>query len=278
MFFILSLFLPILTGVGVFLLIFLNNLPWWLALILGILAAALCLCIICVIIILALHFRGKYFKEHPDYLEKKRWRLMNDASRFSCFWLGLSIKKVGLEKLPKGENVIFYSNHMHFSDIIVYDLVLKDYPRGSMFKKEFEHNFIFGDMAVGLGGVSVDRSNDRSAAMSVIEIIKRVKNGSSFMIYPEGTRNKEGIIGAYHPGSFKVAMKTEKPIVVMYIDYSKKISPSMPFLPTKVYVEVVDVLYYDDYKDIPTVELAEKVHNMAMETMNKRREEIKYLR
>ncbi len=277
MFFVLSLILPALASISVLILTIMNNFEIWQIILFPILSWLLIFIIICISILLSLHFLGIKYAKTDDPFDKKRWRFMNDVSRFSCFWLGLRRKVVGLDKIKTNNTIVFYSNHVHFTDIILYDLVFIKYPRASMYKEEHNTNPIFGKMVQALGGVAVDRKNDRSALMSVLKIIDKVKKGVNFMIYPEGTRSKDFMVGPYHPGSFKIPEKTHATIVAVAIDYGKHVPCFLPFVRTNVYVEIVDVKEYEEYKDYNTQQLAEMFHDETQEAINKARMKYKYL-
>lgn len=263
MFFILSLILPLLGFISVLIINILYKQPLWQIIVLPICTWLIIFILICVAILISLHFLGLKYAKTDEPQDKKRWRFMNDVSRFSCFWLGLKYQIVGIEKIKNNLPIIFYSNHVHFTDIILYDLVFKDYPRASMYKEEHNTNPIFGKMVQALGGVSVDRKDDKKALMSIIKIIDKVKHGVNFMIYPEGTRTKNNMVGPYHPGSFKIPLKTKSQVVLCAIDYNKHIPVFIPFIPKKVYVEIVECYEYDDYKDLNTIEFAEKSHDLT---------------
>ena len=279
MYLILSLILPTLGMIISLLITIYYKLPIWLIILLAIFTWIIILGIICIYILLALHFRGKKYAINYDPKDPKRWRFMNNVSSFSCFWLGLRIKKVGFEKLNTKNPVVFYSNHCHFTDIILYDLVLKDYPRGSMYKKEHNTNPIFGGMVKGLGGVEIDRDNDRAAIKSIMEITKRVNDGVNFMIYPEGTRSKDGNIGEYHPGSFRIVEKAkDAKLAILAIKYSSFIPISFIFFPRHVYIELVDVLDKEDFNDKTTVELAKEVEERTKQALEDAKRKYRYLR
>lgn len=212
-----------------------------------------------VIMMLLLYYKGKHYATIYDPKDKKRWNLMNDTSRFITFWLNIKIRVNGLEKLELGNTYVFYSNHQSFLDMFVYDIVLKDFPRGSMYKKEHETNPLISGMVKGLGGISIDRNDDRSAIKSVINIIKEVDKGVNFMIYPEGTRSKKQTMNNYHAGCFKISQKSNSKLVILSIDGAYKWTRVVPFIRTNVYVNVIDVYDKEYCQSMSSVELCKEV-------------------
>ena len=156
-----------------FLYLTLNHITaWWVALLIAILVVVLNLLIFCLISIFFLYVLGRHYKKLNDPKNPKIWRFMLDIARFSCFWLGIRIKVDGIEKLKKGEKYVFYGNHQSYIDPLIFHIVLHDFPHASMYKAVIDKYNIASYMAKALGGVSIEREDDRKAMVSIIEIIK----------------------------------------------------------------------------------------------------------
>lgn len=200
--------------------------------------------------------------------EEQYRKYMHELSDFILFWLGMKIHVKGLEKLNKENTYVFYSNHQGFIDIFLNDAILKEFNFASMYKIEHNNNPLFKGLVKALGGVAIDRTNDRQAAQGVIEIIKKVRSGTNFMIYPEGTRSRGLKLKNYHAGSFKVIQKTNATMAIIVIDGCYKKSCFIPLFPTHLYFEVVDVVDSESIKLLPTKELAEMVQNKAQAALD----------
>lgn len=227
--------------------------------------------VFCIYILVLFPILGKIWAKTYDPKNKTRWKFMNDVSEFSCFWLNIKIHKSGFDKLVPGNTYVFYSNHQSFLDIIAYDLCLKDFPRGSMYKKEHDNSYLISGMVKSLGGIPVDRSNDRAAVKSIIEIINALNSGDNFMIYPEGTRSKGPNIGEYHAGSFKICQKANCKTVILAIDGAYKKRISIPFVRSNINVKVVDVLDSDEVKNISTLELSKMAREKTIDAIREMR-------
>lgn len=247
------------------------------SLILSIIVFISVLLFFCALIIILLIILGKKYAKTYDPKDEKRWRFMNDVAAFSCWGLGLKIHTEGLELIPEDEPIVFYSNHQGFLDMFIYDNVLKNHKRASMYKIEHTKNPLISGMVKSLGGVAIDRNNDRQAALGVIEIIKEVKTGVNFMIYPEGTRSKGVGMNDYHAGSFKVAQKSGASLVALALDGAYKKGCFIPFIPVHVYVGVVKVMTNEEVNLYNTNDLAKEIHDLTLEKINTARKEIKHL-
>ena len=103
------------------------------------------------------------------------------------------------------------------------------------------------------------------------ELPKRndVKNGKNFLIFPEGTRSKNGnVIGEFKGGSFKAATKARCPIVPVALIDSFKPFDTNTISQVTVQVHFMEPLYYEDYKDMKTTEIASTVHDRIQKKIN----------
>ena len=81
--------------------------------------------------------------------------------------------------------------------------------------------------------ISLDRENPRDAVRMINEGVKNLKDGYSMVIFPEGTRSKDGKPLPFKKGSVKLGTKAKAPIVPVTIDAAflsfekdKKFKPS----------------------------------------------------
>ncbi|KAL5980487.1 1-acyl-sn-glycerol-3-phosphate acyltransferase lpat1, chloroplastic [Asimina triloba] len=123
-----------------------------------------------------------------------------------------NVKFEGLENLPPSDNpAVYVSNHQSFLDI--YTLL----TLGRTFKF-ISKTGVFVIPIVGwamfLMGLIPLRRMDSS---SQLECLKRcmdlVRKGASVFFFPEGTRSRDGKLGAFKKGAFSVAAKTRVPVV-----------------------------------------------------------------
>ena len=140
-----------------------------------------------------------------------------------CVWgsivLGISsvkVKVLGTENIPANTGVVFLSNHASMLDI---PILYKALPVSFRFlvKKELFKIPFFGFMMLKAGYIPVDRSGGRAALKSIIKAAKKVDKGASVVVFPEGTRSKDGTLGPFKTGGIMVALKTRSPVVPVAI-------------------------------------------------------------
>lgn len=156
-------------------------------------------------------------------------------SDFTLKILGIELDIQGKENIPK-EQCVFIANHSSILDIIIL-LYSIDKKMGFIAKKEILKTPIIGYWLKKSKCVPLDRENSRTAILAINEAVKNIKEGSSMVIFPEGTRNKEGEVGVFKKGSLKLATKSQVPIVPVSIDRaSRAFEDTKHFKPTKIKV------------------------------------------
>ena len=113
-----------------------------------------------------------------------------------------------------------------------------------------------------LGTYMIDREDIRQSMQVIIDVSKEVQNGKNYLIFAEGTRSKNGNqIGSFKGGSFKAATKAKCPIVPVALIDSFKPFDTKTISQVTVQVHFLEPLYYEEYKNMKTTEIAEIVHD-----------------
>ena len=116
----------------------------------------------------------------------------------------------------------------------------------------------------------MDREDIRQSMQVILNVTKEVKNGRNYLIFAEGTRSKNG----NHPqefkgGSFKAATKARCPIVPVALIDTYKAFDTGSAKPLTVQVHFLEPMYYEEYKDMKSTEIAAEVKRRVEETIQK---------
>lgn len=171
----------------------------------------------------------------------------------------VTIKAYGLENLPEQDGFIFFPNHQGLFDVLVF---LDSCPRAFSFvaKKEASNIILLRQVIKALGAYPMDREDIRQSMKVINAVTEDVKNGKNFLIFPEGTRSKLGNkLLEFKGGSFKSATKAKCPIVPCALIDSFKPFDENNIHPVTVTVIYMKPIYYEEYKDMKTVDIAEEV-------------------
>lgn len=179
-------------------------------------------------------------------------------------WLYLhiaySLRYVDRKNIPKKQTVIYASNHRSYAD----PPLVGAGARGKiafMAKEELFGNKLFAWLIRSLGAFPVSRGKGDTAVIDTA--VEKLGNKRSLMIFPEGTRSKDGKVGRGHSGAALIAAKSGCPIVPVGVVYGEKLR-----FRTKlrvVYGEPIDPAEYVDISDNPNPRQLSKLkkHYMA---------------
>lgn len=163
---------------------------------------------------LALSFRG------PDFLY-----------RCGRIWARVGLRLAGVrvdcqEVLPPAtaETVIYMANHQSNFDILAL-LACVRRPFRWLAKKELFRIPLFGAAMRAAGCIEVDRADREKAVASMDEAVRRIQQGESVIIFPEGTRSPDARLLPFKKGGFMTALKAGVPIVPIAIRGSGAILP-----------------------------------------------------
>lgn len=140
------------------------------------------------------------------------------------FFSGVRLNVIGKEQLSKGQSYIFVSNHSSLYDIPIMICAL-DYNLRIIYKKELQKVPIFGWGLSKTPYIPIEREDPRKAMESLDEALTAIRSGDSVIVYPEGTRSRDGKIQAFKRGAFLLAARAGKPIVPITIIGSWEIKP-----------------------------------------------------
>ena len=131
---------------------------------------------------------------------------------------GVRLSVEGLDNIPKEGPCVFVANHRSYYDIPLL-LASLDRPYGILAKEELEKIPLLSRWMKLLGCVFVQRDDVRASVRALNDATAIVESGRSFIIFPEGTRYKgeEGGAGEFKAGAFRIAVKTETPVVPVAI-------------------------------------------------------------
>lgn len=137
---------------------------------------------------------------------------------------GITVDVFGRENLDPARPVVYAANHQSWFDIFA---ILGKLPVQFRWlaKEELFRIPIMGYAMRLIGYVPIDRSDRKKAFQSLEEASQRVREGTSIVIFPEGTRSQDGIIQPFKKGGIILAIKSGQPIVPISLSGSYKILP-----------------------------------------------------
>lgn len=139
---------------------------------------------------------------------------------WAAFKIAYSVKFEGRDNIPKDTTVIFASNHRTYADPPLVAAGAKG-RHCFMAKEELFKNKLFAWLIRSLGAFPVARGKGDMAVIDTA--VERLENGKNLMIFPEGTRSKDGKVHRGHTGAALIAARSGKLIVPVGIVFGDKL-------------------------------------------------------
>jgi 1-acyl-sn-glycerol-3-phosphate acyltransferase len=129
----------------------------------------------------------------------------------------------GLGHLPAGP-AVYAANHGSALDIpIVFGHIPVDFR--IIHKRSLRLLPILGQAMWAAGHIAIDRSHPFRARRSLIIAARRIRGGTSVVVFPEGTRSPDATVRRFKRGSFALALDAGVPVVPVSIIGVKAIVP-----------------------------------------------------
>lgn len=178
---------------------------------------------------------------------------------------GVRLRVFNREKVYEDGPVIYLSNHLSVVDIpIFYEFLRTQFrwiSKASLFKIP-----IIGTAMKRAGYISVDRTDRRKAMESLFEAAKRIQEGSSVIVFPEGTVGPhDGSMLPFKKGSFILAKKSRVVLQPVTLWGTQNVMPDKQdklihrFYRSTVDVTVHDPIFPEDYEDLSPDEISRKI-------------------
>ena len=140
---------------------------------------------------------------------------------FLMFWLrlccGVRHQVSGRENLPapgSGPPAVVLANHQSgWETFLLYRLI---YPVAPILKRELLYIPLFGWGLWLQGAIAIDRGSPLEAGKTLLrDGAKRIKQGYSILVFPEGTRSPPGRMRRFSRGGAKLAVEADAPIILV---------------------------------------------------------------
>ncbi len=211
----------------------------------------------------------KYMLRHKKHLGKDRKRDIEEyafISRRSIEIAKYSVEVIGMENVPKYDGVLYTPNHQSFFDVFTIVAVLKK-QLSFIGKKQFKHFFNVGLYIEKMDGILIDRDDVKSQVMLIRELTNKLKSGLNVVVFPEGTRSKDGLLNEFKGGSYKMALKSKCDIVpVTYYNNHEVVKNGKDRV---IKMKIDKPITYEEYKGLKTSEIASMIQTIIQNNLDK---------
>ncbi len=215
---------------------------------------------------LALIHRGHQAKKHPEkFTYEENYKVLLYYIEVMKKAAHITTKVYGVENLPKEGSYVMFPNHQGKYDGI--GLIGAHERPCSVVIDERRSRFpIVSEFITLINGFRLDRTSMRSQFEGITAITDEIKGGKRFIIFPEGKYNhNHNNVQQFRPGAFKCAIRAKCPIVPVALVDSYKPFEFNSIKPVETQVHFLEPLYYDDYKDLTSQQIADRVRAAIVE-------------
>jgi len=182
-------------------------------------------------------------------LVARETRTIYNIARFcvrAAGWMArIRVRVRGKEKIVPGQNYVLASNHQgNFDGPVLFYTIPRDLR--IVVKKEMMSIPVFNLVMKQVKCVAVDRTDPYKSRESIDRAAQLLREGYTFVTFPEGTRSRDGRLGPFKKGAFIMAIKAQAPVLPVTIVNSRLIQKRGEFA---VHKGVVDLIIHDP---IPT--------------------------
>lgn len=197
---------------------------------------------------------------------KIRHIILHQVCHMILIFANIKVQVIGKEFIPN-ETFVCYSNHKSDLDPIALYYALHRICSAVGKKDLFKYPIIKQCKPV-FGVISIDRENDRAAAKSIIEGIRSIKEGMSYIIFPEGgikTRDTEDMVNL-RAGAYKLVTKSGALLLPATIIGSSNTYKRKTLL-KRVRITIIfhEPMSKEEYDKYTTTEIGQKVMELVHE-------------
>ncbi len=205
---------------------------------------------------------------HPEkYSAEDRYRFARKAVSYMKKSGKITTEAYGTENLPETGGYVMFPNHQGKYDALGI-ISAHDRPCTFVMDKAKSYSFLVREIVDLLDAKRLEIDNVRQGMKIINEMTEEVQEGKRFIIFSEGgyAHNKNKV-QQFKPGSFKSAVRAKAPLVPVTLIDSYKPFNSLSLGKVTTKVIFMKPMFYEEYKDMKTPEIAATVRQRIIETM-----------
>lgn len=215
------------------------------------------------------------YRSHPNPL-LRRWRLAEGVQncslyyrvmRWGCRVAGAAFyhqRVYNRHHEPATGGVVYVSNHQSFFDPILVTNALSR-PGNYMARDTLFRQPWFRRLIESLNAFPIQRNKADTGALK--EAMRRLKNGRTIVIFPEGTRTRDGHIGPFLPGVAVLSQRAAEWTVPVLIDGAFEAWPRTQMLPRpgRIFVEYAPAIPREEARQYSPEEFVRRVRQTLID-------------
>jgi len=210
----------------------------------------------------------RYAAKPEAYEEQQMWNHIHYIMDRAVKGGNIDLQVTGLENLPEQDGFMLYGNHQGLFDVVAIAATWER-PLAAVLKKELAEVPLLKQIRLCTKSFCMDREDVRQSLEVIQNVTKEVQSGRNYLIFPEGTRSKNGnVMGEFHGGSFRCAVKAKCPIVPVALIDSFKVLDQKGSAPVKVQLHYLKPIAYEEFAGMKATEVAALVKSRIQEVID----------
>lgn len=198
----------------------------------------------------------KYAQNPQNYPEEQRYSHIQYILRRAIHSGNIDLTVTGQEHIPAEGGFMLYANHQGMFDVLAIAATC-DRPLGVVLKKELFNIPFLHQVCLCTKSFAMDREDVRQSLTVIRSVTEEVCAGRSYVIFPEGTRSRQGnAMREFHGGSFRCAVKSKCPIIPIAFVDSFRVLDEQGSKPVSVQIHYLKPILYEEYQNRNTTDLA----------------------
>ena len=209
------------------------------------------------------------YAAHPEkYEEQEMWNVIHYIMKRAIMGGNIDLQVTGLENLPEEDGFMLYANHQGMFDVVAIAGTWER-PLAAVLKKELGEVPLLKQIRLCTNSFLMDREDVRQSLEVIQNVTREVQKGRNYLIFPEGTRSKNGtVLGEFHGGSFRCAVKAKCPIVPIALLDSHRVLDEKGSAPVKVQLHYLQPIPYEEFAGMKATEVAALVKQRIQEAID----------
>ena len=171
-------------------------------------------------------------------------------ARLWCYLSFVRVKVSGREHIEKNKSYVFVANHQSAYDVFaIYGWL--NVPFKWVMKQELAKIPFVGKACKSAGHIFISRGQSKASLSGIQLAEKKLVNGLSVVIFPEGSRTHNGEVGNFKRGAFQIAADLRLPIIPITIKGAYEVMPRNSYYisPKKIQLIIHPAVDVSEYAD-----------------------------
>lgn len=209
----------------------------------------------------------RYAKTAGTCPEEESWAHIAFIMQRAIAAGNVELQVEGVENLRQDTGFMLYSNHQGMFDVVAIAATCPT-PLGAVLKKELLGIPFVQQVIDCTKSYPMDREDVRQSLTVIQNVTEEVKSGRNYIIFPEGTRSKNGNqMGEFHGGSFRCAIKAKCPIIPVALVDSFRVFDQKGSAKLTVQLHYLEPIPYEEFAGMKATEVAALVKGRIEEAI-----------